>query len=413
MNSLKHFTLCLSLLFLSSCITYSSGEIVRPKKDRSKAERPKAEVQKDEVQKAEVQKAEVQKAEVPPAKSLVAQDFVNVMMQVDGLVPTKSTVLEFSSSDLKQKNLENRDFGNALHGAAAEAGYTVKAVDEVDGSNPVKFSVTELKNTADGVVSTYDVSVGDVDFRREYLPVSNGRVTPRKAMLIRGADIANIESDDSIFEQKPVQKAEAVVPPVAKAPVEKPAMQPIDGFDSPVARKDEKSRLEAELEEQGLEVSKPAIVAAPTTSAPATNAPKNNAQKTVGNKINIAESGTSNYDSLLGGKQNVAEEILVFGDDSYVLGSRNKKILSDIMESYNPETDVISVVGCSTGTTKISNGNAALAIGRANRVKEALLYSGIEHDKIYDEGCWSPDANSTPFPNRGVVITVKRGVDNG
>lgn len=39
----------------------------------------------------------------------------------------------------------------------------------------------------------------------------------------------------------------------------------------------------------------------------------------------------------------------------------------------NPDTDVLSVIGCSLEPTAIQNGNSLLAIGRANRVKESFF----------------------------------------
>lgn len=375
------------------------------------------------------------------AESVIAQDFVNTMVQIDALVPW-STVLHFNSvesGDLKvatQSNRTTRDFGRALRVAASNSGYALQAVEGVRGSNFVRFSVTEANDSSAGLSYTYNVSVGDVDFRREYKPLTNGRVEPRKAMLVRGADVSNVKSDDSIFYGQPVGDS-IDTPLIANNELPKPAVQERDGFDSPVARNDEQRRLSADLSDQDVAVTsptidKPRIIIEKPASAnvfaakPAAQTEKldianvqedrsylENSGFSIVTKRNIAESGASNFDTLLASKQNVAEEILIFGDDSYVLGAHNKKILGEIMDSYNPATDVISIIGCSTGTTKIENGNAALAIGRANRVKEALLYSGIAHDKIYDEGCWSPTANSTPFPNRGVVVTVKRGVKNG
>lgn len=68
---------------------------------------------------------------------------------------------------------------------------------------------------------------------------------------------------------------------------------------------------------------------------------------------------------------------------------------------------MISVVGCSHGNTALKGGNEALAIGRANRVKEALLYAGVESKKVLEEGCWA-NIHYDDLPRRGVVIELKR-----
>ncbi len=363
------------------------------------------------------------------AESLIAQDFVNTMVQIDQLSPW-STVLQFSSiesGDLKlatQANRTVKNFGKALRVAAANSGYGLQTVDGVRGTNFVRFAVKEINDPTAGLAFTYDVSVGNVDFRRIYKPQQDGSVEPHKGMLVRGADVTEIRSDDSIFYRKPTLKPDT--PLMADKGLAKPVQKQSDGFTSPLARRNVNAPVSAPMPEQEVALTSPAVatseIMAPESSVvakasvvePATTnpAPVEGGYSLV-RKRNLAESGMSNYESLLATKQDVAEEVLIFGDDSYVLGPRNKKLLGQVMGSFNPETDVVQVVGCSTGTTKIENGNAALAIGRANRVKEALLYSGIPHDKILDEGCWSPNANSTPFPNRGVVITVKRGVKKG
>lgn len=348
------------------------------------------------------------------AETLIAQDFVNTMVQIDGLSPF-STVLQFDVSELAQSRSEASSvFGKALREAASQSGYSIQTIRGGNGQHRVRFSVTQAANSQIGAPATYDVSVGSIDFRRVYRPLTNGGVEPYRAMLVRGADVSNIQSDDSIFADP-----EQLPPANDLIAREQPGNQlaPQSGFDSPVARNDARRRLQAntEIEQASLSQtfeSNTTLTPEPSVLMSAQRTPEINPLDGIG-KQNIADLGASNYDSLLATKQNVAEQVLIFGDDSYVLGARNKQILGQVMDSFNPATDVVSIVGCSTGATKIDNGNAALAIGRANRVKEALLYSGVPHDKIYDEGCWSPEANSTPFPNRGVVITVKRDVKKG
>jgi len=443
MNSVKdvakYLSLCASVLAISGCVVINS---------------------------LEPETAEVENS----VDSVIAQDFVNIMVQIEELSPW-STVLQFGLEEGNPEEKDDRsiasdnDFGKALRAAAGMSGYEIETVDSPDGaSNYVSFSIAEFGDAVDGTTYTYDVSIGDVDFRRVYKPLENGGVEPFKSMLVRGVDVSELVSDDSIFGNPGSDPTT-----LAEAPEKKPATS---GFDSPVAKNDQLRNQPSEAAEalpgsgsdssgsdssevsavassdnagnvaanaadtiakgaeagtevldQPVAIAAPMIAEIPKANYEGTVDPLNASQPLVAGgysrgfetirKINIAESGESNYQSLLADKQDVAEEILIFGDDSYVLGARNKKILGNIMGKFDPSTDVVSVVGCSTGVTKIVNGNAALAIGRANRVKEALLYSGVPHDKIFDEGCWSPKANSTPFPNRGVVVTVKRNIKKG
>ena len=122
---------------------------------------------------------------------------------------------------------------------------------------------------------------------------------------------------------------------------------------------------------------------------------------------------SSNYTSIFDDYEDVNQVILVFPNDSLRIGAKNKATVSEYVRSFNPDTDILSVVGCSHGRTSISAGNQLLAVGRANRVKEALIYSGVDQQKIYEEGCWDDEYFDEVMPRRGVVLTHKRKVSNG
>lgn len=125
-------------------------------------------------------------------------------------------------------------------------------------------------------------------------------------------------------------------------------------------------------------------------------------------KANFYDTLVSHYDDVFTDYEDVDQSILVFPNDSLRLGDDNKLIIEQYVEAMNPETDLMSVIGCSHGNTEVSNGNSLLALGRANRVKEALLFSGLEHDKILEEGCWASETFDDVMPRRGVVLTLKR-----
>lgn len=387
------------------------------------------------------------------ADSVIAQDFVNIMVQIEAIAPS-STILHFGLEEGNASEIDGRSiktgnvFGKALRAAVANRGYALETVSSPSGGdNYVKFSIMEFGDAVDGTTYIYDVSVGKIDFRRIYKPLDDGGVVPVKSMLVRGVDVAQLETDDSIFTFSDNDKTSTADSPfIKRVPIIKPAAPIAVAKNDQLANSqaiDSASESASTVTTNGAVLNdatqtdvyeRPVAIAAPlisdlpkpafdgSTDASATGS-GTVAQSLVDGglsvgfetirKINIAVKGGSNYENLLADKKDVAEEVLIFGDDSYVLGARNKQILGEMMGAFNPDTDVVSVVGCSTGITKIVNGNAALAIGRANRVKEALLYSGVPHDQIYDEGCWSPTANSTPFPNRGVVVTVKRVAAKG
>ena len=98
---------------------------------------------------------------------------------------------------------------------------------------------------------------------------------------------------------------------------------------------------------------------------------------------------------------------MVFPNDSLRMGAANKRRAAELAVAFDPERDVISVLGCSHGRTAIDNGNEVLANGRALRVKEELVLAGIAGERVLEEGCWAGSAHER-LPGRGVVVTHKR-----
>lgn len=103
--------------------------------------------------------------------------------------------------------------------------------------------------------------------------------------------------------------------------------------------------------------------------------------------------------------------ILVFPNDFLVLGASNKDYPQDLAQTFDPETEIFSVVGCSHGKSSIDQGNEKLANGRANRLKDALMVAGISEEYIYDEGCWASQHFDEVMPRRGVLLTRKKLID--
>ena len=122
---------------------------------------------------------------------------------------------------------------------------------------------------------------------------------------------------------------------------------------------------------------------------------------------NMYETRRSNYAPLFAEYEDLRQDTLIFPNDSLVLGEANKRLIADYARDLDPATDVLSVIGCSHGRTAIDNGNEVLAIGRANRVKEAFVFAGLDHDQVLEESCWAGTYHEV-FPKRGVVVTLKR-----
>jgi len=115
----------------------------------------------------------------------------------------------------------------------------------------------------------------------------------------------------------------------------------------------------------------------------------NKSQSVFTEKMNVVDrGGISNFESIFSGYTEV---------ESHIIVSR-----------MNEESDIVSIMGCSHGRTSIKNGNQVLALGRANRVAESFLYSGIDSKNIYDEGCWDSQYQDDIAPRRGVIVAVRR-----
>jgi len=122
---------------------------------------------------------------------------------------------------------------------------------------------------------------------------------------------------------------------------------------------------------------------------------------------NMMDLGDSNFSDTFEAYVNVDEVVMIFPNDSLTMGAVNKALIHDTLQQFDPERDLFAIVGCSLGKTALKNGNEALALGRASRVREELLFSGVPSDRILDEGCWAGEA-TVKFPSRGVVLTHKR-----
>ena len=118
--------------------------------------------------------------------------------------------------------------------------------------------------------------------------------------------------------------------------------------------------------------------------------------------------GGDAFGSLEQTHRRVGRQIVVFGDDSLVLGDDNRAVLERFIDEEMQAQDVVGLVGCSNGPTRLEIGNEGLALGRAARVTEALVERGVARERIYDQGCWAPVSAGDRFPGRGVVLELWR-----
>lgn len=337
----------------------------------------------------------------PEPMQLMAIDFVNALQQISGFSPAGITVqlLRDERSDpftlFMQMALENR-------------GYGVRWVDDGVGEYLLQYRHVREASSGSSHRDVYEVAVGKVEMRRSYVLDESDHIRPVTPLYVRGTDASNVVLNDEIFEPDQVSGlsssgAGAVAVPVPLKPAIPKARAAGTGStnataalaienQSPLAVPDEANPL------QGLvsNASQANRLTLPLIALPRVE--------------NVFELGGSNYEDVLAGHSMVDEQILTFPNDSLRLGLLNKQSVERMVLRFDPASDVFSLIGCSLGPTQIKGGNAALALGRASRVREALLFAGVSQDKILDEGCWAGDSSDNTLPRRGVVVTLNRKI---
>ena len=296
------------------------------------------------------------------ATNKITADFVNALKQIPTHAPASSTV-QFLSTD------QGDEFTVAFHDEIRRAGFAVRWIDGQLNDNLFQYRRV-IEDGIDSMVrQRFEIAVGHVELRRTYVGDSAADVMPVTPLYIRGADATHVVLNDAVFTQ------------VVSAPSKR---------ESTLSVPDNANPLSVWARGASPQQQKPLpLVALPSVR-------------------NVFELGGSNYSDALSNHTTLVERILTFPNDSLRLGDVNKQIIYSVVSAFNPETDIFSVLGCSLGPTALSSGNAALALGRASRVSEALLFAGIDPDKILDEGCWAGDSTGNTLPRRGVVLTLNR-----
>jgi len=121
---------------------------------------------------------------------VIASDLVNALMQVDGYHP--------STTRLQIQKSPKQAFGKTLNSVLVSVGYDIEYVSSPIGDRFVDYTLSDRKNSAGSIPKTYHLSVGEVEFKRDYEIVS-GRVQPASNLLMAGVDPMMIKLNDHIF----------------------------------------------------------------------------------------------------------------------------------------------------------------------------------------------------------------------
>lgn len=339
--------------------------------------------------------AEDARGRVSRPLQIIAVDLVETLKQLEPLRPVETTV-HFSRA------ARSDEFTLSMQGALQNAGYGVRWVSDNFSAPRFRYRHEREESQGSGQTSgqgsghrdTYEVAVGQIELRRSYFTDALAVVKPVSPLYIRGADASRIVHDDTHFANRgATEEHDAVAASLLSLP-EAPARQSsaVASAGTPLFVPDDANPLDLLVSganrRQGLTLP----------------------LATLTRVENVFELGTSNYEDMLASHRVMRKLILTFPNDSLRLGEANKRLIEQMVNFYQPESDVFSVLGCSLGPTQLKSGNAALALGRASRVREALLFAGIPQDRILDEGCWAGDSSRNSLPRRGVVVTLNRQV---
>ena len=328
---------------------------------------------------------------------LIAADFASTMVQLPELNPDNTIVSTARPSSR---------FGSLLLLALQNAGYDLR-IGNQQSANWLEYDVNRdgASSLSGNPVFTFYVSSGQVKLKRSY-EVDSVTIRPVSSMYVLGATADQVVMDNSIF-LAPVETNDAAATIVKRSEISDDESSMIELSAVPV--------LQAPIKQA---IKQPVLAAqsANTSTGETTLVEPITIKKSVsseGNdysKIpNMYETRVSIYQQQLQDYGELDKQILLFPNDSLIMGKTNKLLLRKLENRFDPSTDIISVIGCSHGKTALKNGNAYLATQRAERVKEELVLVGIEPDKVLSEGCWA-NKHFDKMPSRGVVVSHRRKV---
>lgn len=263
-------------------------------------------------------------------------------------------------------------------GVLAKQGFGIQRVSADQGAHYLTY---ERKSTDADNGLLFSVSIGPVVVSRRYQLIENNVISPTSVVQLSGTRV-------------PVTVVDA---PSGRFRVNDPDL----------SRAQYVATLSLDEQSPLISLITPDVVSNVTTrSATGPSLQALNSSKIEVN--NLFYGSDSNFASILDDHQQVDRQIIVFGDDSMVLGDTNKQLIEQFVDEKLGQNDVISLVGCSNGPTALEIGNEGLALGRARRVTEALMSRGVARERILDEGCWAPVRAGDRFPSRGVVMELWR-----
>ncbi len=309
-------------------------------------------------------------ASVMPVDRTMMLDMASVASQVFNPVGTTLQVNRANQDPVLQHFID----------LMVQQGFGVQRVSADQGAHYVSYSRDESEQT-NGPQVRMSIAIGAVTIVRDYQITRSNVVAPISRVKLAGTRVPVNVNDEPSGRKEVIDASLSQAEYVASLSLDE---------QSPVI-----SLITPDLVNR---------VASTTARGPSLQALNSNRIEV----NNLFYGGESTFASILDGYQQIERQVIVFGNDSMVLGDTNKLLLDAFVDQRLRPNDVVSLVGCSNGPTVLDIGNEGLALGRAKRVTEALLARGVSRDRVLDEGCWAPVNASERFPSRGVVLELWR-----
>lgn len=293
----------------------------------------------------------------------IANDFLNVIVRVPDFIPGRT---QFTAA------LPRTRYGELLMEGIRQAGFAI--VLGPSSELPRLSYDIDLPTSDPQNLHTFYVSVGSVHLKRSY-EIVDDRIAPASQMLMAGLDFNDLRPMGVGVTSD--RGSQSIEPDVGNA-----------GFESSAGSQQPSGLSELKVPYLNRLLS----------------------EDTEWNPLgaNMYESRSSVYEPLFADSTaqytELSSRVLVFPNDSLVLGEVNKRYLLELVSQIHAGHDVIRIIGCSHGKTDLDEGNQRLARGRAIRVREELLHAGVDDAAILHEACWADEHFDDMMPRRGVVI---------
>jgi len=332
----------------------------------------------------------------PYSEQLIAQNMVETLTQ---LLPKNQTTIIIEKSDT------NTYYWRLL----VDAGYAIRMV---KGQVEPTADVLTIEKQANGDTRNYVVSFNGLVLAREYA-ADEVIAYPISPMFVTGAPSASIELNDQMFSASYVggfvSRVEMTDDNTLAAMTNDPL--PLSSNQNDIETGQSNQTLQPEVVSQRSlrtiyqrnRTEPYELDDQPTSSSLRPSLSLNPFNR------NMYDLRQSNYQSIFEQYEDIHKSVIVFENDSFILGAENKRRVANISDVVNPNTDVVSIVGCSYGKTGEGIENSVLAVSRANRVKEELMMAGVAADRMLEEACYAKEyEDDMGLPKRGVEIKVKR-----